>query len=442
MTRLKFSLVALFAVLSGFWLYADPIFTSELAFQPVRNALINYTGILGIAAMSAAMLLAVRPVVAERYFDGLDKMYRLHKWLGIAGLSMAVTHWLLVNAPKWATQWGLMERRPRGPRIEPTDPVEAFLHGLRGIAEGLGEWTFYIAAAIMVVALVKLVPYRWFQRTHVWLPVAYLVLVFHAVVLMKFSYWSTPLGPVMALILTAGSIAALISLFSRIGRARRTTGVVEDVTHHSENRVLQVTVKLAGRWLGHNAGQFAFVTFDQKEGAHPFTIVSAWKGDGRITFLIKGLGDYTQRLPQTLHAGMPVTVEGPYGRFDFSTKEPRQVWVAGGIGITPFIARIDELAKHPDGKAIDLFYATAAPDQSFVPALRQRAEAAGVNLSVINSPRDGFLTAAAIIQKVPQWKDATFWFCGPSQFGETLKRDLLAGGLAGSAFHQEYFEFR
>jgi len=53
---------------------------------------------------------------------------------------------------------------------------------------------------------------------------------------------------------------------------------------------------------------------------------------------------------------MPVTVEGPYGCFDFEDNHPRQIWVAGGIGITPFVARMKYLAHHPgERQPIDLF---------------------------------------------------------------------------------------
>ncbi len=45
------------------------------------------------------------------------------------------------------------------------------------------------------------------------------------------------------------------------------------------------------------AGQFAFVTLHADEGAHPHTISSAWAQDGRLTFIIKALGDYTRALP-------------------------------------------------------------------------------------------------------------------------------------------------
>jgi len=44
------------------------------------------------------------------------------------------------------------------------------------------------------------------------------------------------------------------------------------------------------------SSQFAFLDLEDCLGAHPFTISSAWQGDGRITYTIKGLGDYTPKV--------------------------------------------------------------------------------------------------------------------------------------------------
>jgi predicted ferric reductase len=75
-------------------------------------------------------------------------------------------------------------------------------------------------------------------------------------------------------------------------------------------------------WRCHAAGQFAFATSDQKEGAHPYTIASAWNPrDRRIAFIAKALGDHTSRLRERLKIGMPVTVEDPDSCFDFHAAE-------------------------------------------------------------------------------------------------------------------------
>ena len=158
--------------------------------------LINYSGIIAIGMMSVAMILAVRPVFFEPFLGGLDKMYRLHKWLGIGALLMASTHWLLTQAPQWLVGLGLMARPARHGAPAPGEGVQQFFQSQRGLAEGIGEWAFYATALLIVLALLKRFPYRHFFKTHRLLAVAYLFLVFHSVVLMKFSYWREAVGPV------------------------------------------------------------------------------------------------------------------------------------------------------------------------------------------------------------------------------------------------------
>ncbi len=443
MKHIKTSLVGLLAGLSALWFAADADAIGQASgLFPWRNLLVQYSGVLGIGVMSVAMLLAIRPTWLERRLHGLDKMYRLHKWLGIAGLVLSVAHWLLANAPKWLVQAGWLTRPARGPRPVETLELLRFLQSQRGLAEELGEKAFYVALVLIGIALVKRFPYRHFFKTHRWLALAYLVLVWHTVVLMKFAYWVTPLGLAMAVLLACGSVAAVLSLLRRIGARRKAMGVIEKVDYLEGVQVNAVTVQLSSQWAGHEAGQFAFVTFDEQEGAHPFTMSSAWQGDGRVLFLIKALGDYTRTLSRALKPGDPVTVEGPYGCFDFEGAARRQIWIGGGIGVTPFVARMKALATQPDGRVVDLFHATSDVDETALQRLESDARAAGVRLHVLVSARDGRLTGERLRAMVPDWREADVWFCGPAGFGQAIRDDLCAQGLPAARFHQELFDMR
>ncbi|MFM9925156.1 FAD-binding oxidoreductase [Variovorax sp. H27-G14] len=288
----------------------------------------------------------------------------------------------------------------------------------------------------------KRVPYRVFRKTHRLLAVLFLVLGFHAVVLMPFAYWNQLIGSVMALLMTTGAIAALWILFDRVGLSRRVVGQVKYVASYASMNLLEVFVQLNNAWAGHKAGQFAFVTFNLNEGAHPFTISSAWEADGHMRFIIKELGDYTRTLALTIKPGDLVTIEGPYGQFDFTGRNQGQIWIGGGVGITPFIARMKALAIHNDGNPIDLFYCTAELDVSASDLLKHDASAARVNLHAILSARDGRLDGKRIRDTVPNWKANDIWFCGPAGLGKAVRRDLISSGMHPDAFHQELFEMR
>lgn len=211
-------------------------------------------------------------------------------------------------------------------------------------------------------------------------------------------------------------------------------------------RALEVQVGVPQGWPGHRAGQFAFATSDASEGHHPYTIASAWNdSDRRITFIVKELGDHTERLRQKLSIGKKVKIEGPYGCFTFDDERPHQIWVAGGIGITPFVARMRHLAATKDGsrQAVDLFHATSDYDADAISNLKEDAAAAGVRLHVLVGSHDGRLDGERIRQAVAQWSEASIWFCGPAGFGEALRRDFAAHGLpVKRRFHQELFAMR
>lgn len=446
MNRIKTALAALLAALAGAWLLADTLWPQPLTWFSFRTVFMQFSGLLAVGAMSAAMLLALRPRRIERWLDGLDKMYRLHKWLGITALCASVLHWWFGQGTKWMVQWGWLVRPPRGPRPDPSQLglVEGFLRSQRGLAEQLGLWAFYVAAALLVLALVRRVPYRVFRQTHKWLAVAYLVFAWHAVVLVKFEYWRQPVGWLLAALLAGGTVAAGLALAGRIGASRRVAGTIEALEWQPALRVLASRIALGPGWPGHAAGQFAFATSDPREGAHPYTIASAWNPqERRITFLTKALGDHTARLRQTLKVGQPVTVEGPYGCFDFEDGLPRQVWVGAGIGITPFVARLQQLAAAPcPGLQVDLFHATREVDEAVLARLEADARAAGVRLHVLVEGRDGRLDGARLRSAVPDWREASVWFCGPPRFGQALRRELLAHGLPPARFHQELFQMR
>jgi ferredoxin-NADP reductase len=99
-------------------------------------------------------------------------------------------------------------------------------------------------------------------------------------------------------------------------------------------------------------GQFALLAFGSSAGFHgcgefhPFTL-SAIDEDGQWRVAIKALGACSNHL-QALVPGVPARVEGPFGDFLAASGQQPALWLAGGIGITPFMARLrapDNLAE-------------------------------------------------------------------------------------------------
>lgn len=404
----------------------------------LRQQALYLTGVWAIGLMSLIMLLALRPAWLEGPLGGMDKIYRLHKWAGITAVAASAAHWLakLSSTPLKA----LVDVQGRPAR----DAVLAILEGSRPLAKDLGEWTIYALLAMLAITLWRRFPYRTWRIAHRAMPLAYLALVLHTLALAPAYYWTGPTGLLLLPLLAGGACAALLSLAGRVGRGRRVTGRIRAVTPRLGG-IVEVTCELGRQWPGHRAGQFAFVTFDRGEGAHPFTIASAPGAvPGRVTFQIKALGDYTGRLAGTLAPGQPVAVEGPYGRFEQPGQDSAgpQVWVAGGIGITPFLAWL-EARQAGGGAPVWLHYCVRdAATDPFASKLAQRCAALGnVTLQVHDAGHR--LTADALAQgAVAAGRASDVWFCGPAGLSAALRRGLRRLGRNDVRWHQEAFDMR
>lgn len=114
MNRIRWLLVGGLAVVVALWLapHAQILFLREVF--AMRHEWVFLTGLVAFAAMAGAVTLSMRPVSVEPPMGGLDKIYHLHKWLGVIAVAVAVLHWLWIKAPKWAAGWGWIVRPPRG----------------------------------------------------------------------------------------------------------------------------------------------------------------------------------------------------------------------------------------------------------------------------------------------------------------------------------------
>ena len=401
----------------------------------VRQNALYLSGLLSIAMMSLTMFLATRPAWAEAPLGGMDRVYRTHKWAGILAVSLAATHWLIEMSGDILK--AMIGREGRVPKEKFTGLLEV----LRHLSKDMGEWAIYALLVMLVITLWKKIPYRTWRVLHRAMPVLFLMLAFHAVLLAPRAYWAQPVGALLAVMLAAGGYGAIRSLLGGIGRSRVASGRIIAVEHPVAD-VTTVRCRLEQGWRGHRPGQFAFVTFDDQEGAHPFTIASSDQGDRTISFQIRALGDYTSQLGARLQLGQTVRVEGPYGRFDIArcSRGARQIWIAGGIGVTPFLAWLESLQAKPDQvSASDLHYCTRDRDtDAFVPRLEKLcATLPGITLHIHGARQGAVLKAESLGEP----KGAEIWFCGPSGLADALLQGMHAMGWR-PRFHQEAFEMR
>lgn len=433
-------LLSLVAFVWGLDLLAAPAPAGASLWWTIRQEGLYLTGLTSIVLMSLAMILATRPVWLERPLGGMDRVYRMHKWSGILGISLGAAHWVVEMSDDILK--ALIGRAGRLPK----EKYVGFLEVLRDLAEEMGEWAIYVLLAMLLLTLWKRFPYLIWRYVHRVMPVLYLMLAFHAAMLSPSDYWMQPVGLLLAGFLAGGTIASVLSLTGGIGKRRRVKGAIVSVKRTASD-VTEVTCRLDEGWRGHRPGQFAFIAFDKLEGPHPFTIACADKGDRTISFQIKALGDYTRGLADRLIPGQEVRVEGPYGKFDLArrSKRAQQIWIAGGIGVTPFLAWLESLQADPEkAPIVDFHYCTRDRHQdAFVARLEELcASLPTVRLQLHDASQGEVLSGEALASSCAPRKSAEIWFCGPQGLAGKLRDGVRTSFKGRIRFHQEAFEMR
>ena len=201
-----------------------------------------------------------------------------------------------------------------------------------------------------------------------------------------------------------------------------------------------------GRAIDFKPGQFGFLSL-QVEGLrepHPFTLAGAPDAKGRVVFMIRAIGDHTRRLVAQVVPGMLAAVYAPFGKFERRAQSVCEIWIAGGVGSSPFMAWLDE-AQASGLERVNLFY-FHTPGRSFpTPAeLAALTTARGVALFCIDAGPDSpaFADALAAIVRNAGAGNVDIDFCGPAGLLHATRALLQARGVPASRIRYELFEFR
>ena len=194
-------------------------------------------------------------------------------------------------------------------------------------------------------------------------------------------------------------------------------------------------------------GQFIFIAFDADGLSpewHPFSIVSP-PGDGTLSVAVKSLGAYTETVTRLVPnmVGMSLRVEGAYGRFSFRNfRNANQVWIAGGIGITPFLSMAQSLGNGP--YSIDLYYSVRSEAELIdIDVLaRHQSSQPGRTFRVIPFVTEKYnrhISADMIAATSGDLQGRDFLLCGPTSMMDELTRQLIAAGVKKYIIHSEDF---
>lgn len=431
------------------WTQIHPVSTIH-GFPITMLSIGRLTGLIGLVMYSLNLIYSTRLKFLERWFGGLNRVYIAHHLLGGLALIMLALHpfFLSMRYVQISMKQAALLLLPNG-----LTPISAlFKSGTTEHLIVLEQWAVFLGiiafwgmvGLLLITFFIKL-PYRLWLFTHKFLGLAFFLAGLHILFVTSDTSKNGPLK-FYILFMAALGLAAFIyrTLMGNI-LIRKYRYNVQDVKVETGN-VTHMLLNPVDKQLSFKPGQFVFIRFlNAKHDKisrewHPFSISSA-PSNGAMRISVKGLGDYTNNLTN-IHPGTVAEIEGAYGRFTYTNfSNLNQIWVAGGIGITPFLSMAASLPN--DGYQIDLYYSVKTESELIDwKLLYDTAMAKGGKFRVIPYVADkqaGFLNADFIEKTSGSLKGKDIFICGPPPMMKSLRTQFKQKSVPNRRIHSEEF---
>lgn len=394
--------------------------------------------LVGFTILAMQFVLSARLKWVERPF-GLNLLFDFHKTMAVVAALMIISHPLLLAMDGGG--WGLIF----GPEIS--------WH------IWLGRIALLILLVHVLLALFRFVirlNYQTWRFLHdlggvVLFPLAF----FHS--------WNAggdlalPAMRVFWTMVFAAGVAAFV--WHRVLRPlwlRRTPYTVVDVKQEARD---VWTVRLAppdgSRRFDFLPGQFHFLTFHRAPNLpveeHHWTISSSPTEAGIVASTIKESGDFTASIGKT-KPGDKALVYGAFGRFSYALhpQERDLVFIAAGIGITPFMSMLRHMRETRAERRVLLIYSNQEEDDIvFDEELQQMESGTHPQLQVVHvltkpdetwTGETGRLHPEKLYRICPvNVRDHAYYICAPPPLIDMTSRWLRQCGVPAKQIHFERF---
>ena len=392
-----------------------------------------------MVGLSAAVLLLLQIASASRlhWLDrilGLNNLYAGHRVLAILALALAAAHPLLVLGPN-----GIFSLKPT----------------MEFWPEWLGVLLVITLAATVILAIwrekLRLPFHLWWLGHRLVTPVLVVLLGIHT-----FSVSDTfASGPPRTLLILAlalfGLAWARLRILSLLPAGAPFT--VTGVNPVSRDAVRVELAPARGTHFPFAPGQFSFATFASpalSREEHPFTIASSPLEQDRLELIIKKCGDWTEGVDK-LQKGSKAGIQGPFGLFSICAHPEAEsfVFIAGGVGITPFLSMLRTMARAGDPRSATLLWSNKTHADVFLAEelqeIAQQLEHGRVEVVITReTPLEGQpqrLDRQGLEDLLPDWGPAThFFICGPQAMMDAVRGHIMDMGVGKARIHMERFK--
>jgi predicted ferric reductase len=395
------------------------------------------TALLGTYAALVQVVLMSRSPWLDQLF-GIDRITGWHRRLGFATVSLILAH-VVMSTAGFAIGDGSSVAQETWTFLT-TYPYMLMAY--------IGTGLFVVIAVTSVKAARRRLSHEAWHFIHLYTYVAIALSFGHQLLVgtdferdnVAVAYW-IGLYVVAALSVIWFRIVAPVRLALR--HRLRIAGLVEEAPGI-------LSIYITGRDLPDlpvRAGQFfkfRFLTPTLWWRVHPFSLSAAPNGQ-HLRITVKELGDFTGIL-RNLHPGTPLLVEGPYGIFTSTRRRyPRALLIAGGIGITPLRALLEEMPQRRNS-VILLYRASSWQEVVFKAELDHLVERAGGVIHYIIGRRGYEVHPEPFAPRflrtmVPDLLERDIFVCGPREMIDSVTRSLGLLHVPRRQIHCERFAF-
>jgi len=291
--------------------------------------------------------------------------------------------------------------------------------------------------AIVMVTEPKSSPSRWRWG------LVYAVLTALTMVLLQ-KYTSTPYSFELGLLI--GNLLAFC-LFPEVKRELTLTGRSSEA-----DRVESFTFR-PDRPFAFRAGQYLQITLPHFPGdgrgwrRYLTAASSPTETDVMVAVKMPEKPSRFKRALSSLPLGGQITATGPAGDFVLPKEQSKKlVFIAGGIGVTPFRSMVKYLADEKQERDVHLLYAVeSSEDLSFTdifeltPGVKTTYLVKKSMNSSLPSNEVGQIDKEKVSRLVPDWSSRWFYVSGPEPMVRSVIRELRSLGVSRHRIKRDYF---
>lgn len=381
------------------------------------------SGLMGMSLMVLAIILSSRLPLIEKYLASLDKAYKNHHLLGGISLILLLGHPIFLALAYLSSSLYLA--------------AIFLLPSLSRIDILTGEISLFLMMGLLIITFFRFLEYSFWKLTHKFLNLVFFFAVIHTLIVTS-DISSNLLLKTYYLILI---IVVIFSIVYKNYLVKKYQYVIRKISKLNSS-VTELLLMPLNEKLNYSSGQFVFLKiqgllFNREE--HPFSIASSSKEE-YLRLIIKNLGDFTSQI-NLLKEGVMVNLEGPYGHFSpefYKAKE--SIWIAGGIGITPFIGMVFDLKEN---QQTDLYYSFSNKEEEifgdYFMGITQKNSC--FKYYPHSTEEKGRLKVDLIMEKSRSFNNKVIFICGPKPMMNGIRKQLIDRGVNFDTIIVEDFGF-